>query len=67
MESLVLKVDGMSCDHCVRAIEGALKELGAESKVDLASGKANVSFDEGKTALADILAAIEEQGYTVAR
>jgi copper chaperone len=25
MQSVTLKVEGMSCDHCVNAIEGALK------------------------------------------
>ena len=35
MKNITLKVEGMSCQHCVNSIEGALKEIGATGKVDL--------------------------------
>lgn len=60
-----LKVDGMSCGHCVNSVEGAVKSLGAEAKVDLAAGSVDVSFDDSKLSLAAIKSAIEEQGYEV--
>ncbi|MFD2333325.1 cation transporter [Cohnella sp. GCM10020058] len=60
-----LKVEGMSCGHCVNSVEGALKKLGADAKVDLAAGSVAVSYDESKLGLADIKTAIEEQGYEV--
>ncbi|SFB43764.1 copper chaperone [Cohnella sp. OV330] len=60
-----LKVEGMSCGHCVNSVEGALKKLGAEAKVDLAAGSVAVSYDESKLGLADIKTAIEDQGYEV--
>ncbi|MFC3797677.1 cation transporter [Cohnella sp. GCM10012308] len=60
-----LKVEGMSCGHCVNSVEGALKQLGAEAKVDLAAGSVAVSYDESKLGLADIKTAIEDQGYEV--
>ncbi|MGF7029920.1 copper chaperone [Paenibacillus mucilaginosus] len=65
MQNVQLKVEGMSCDHCVRAIEGALKEVGATGKVDLASGSVSVQYDEGKLKLEQIKEAIEDQGYDV--
>lgn len=65
MTTTVLKVEGMSCGHCVNSIETALKEKGATGKVDLAGKQVEVSFDEGKLSLDSIKEAIEEQGYDV--
>lgn len=39
MSEIVLQVNGMSCGHCVNAVETAMKEIGAEAQVDLASKK----------------------------
>lgn len=65
MRSVTLNVQGMSCSHCVNAIEGAMKEIGATGKVDLADNKVTVDFDENKLSLEKIKEAIEEQGYDV--
>jgi copper chaperone len=65
MQQITLRVEGMSCGHCVNAIEGALRELGASAKVDLANKTVDVSYDESKLTLEAIKEAIEEQGYEV--
>lgn len=65
MATAVLQVQGMSCGHCVQAVEGAVRRLGAKANVDLQNGKVDVEFDEANVALADIKAAIEDQGYDV--
>lgn len=65
MKTVTLQVQGMSCQHCVQAIEGALKEIGAAGKVDLANHVVEVSFDENVLSLDQIKTAIEEQGYDV--
>ena len=65
MATVTLQVKGMSCGHCVRAVENALKEAGASGKVDLAGGKVTVEYEEGKVSLEALKAAIEEQGYDV--
>ncbi|MCZ8523960.1 MULTISPECIES: copper ion binding protein [Paenibacillus] len=65
MESVKLKVEGMSCDHCVRAVEGAVKEAGGSAKVDLASKTVTVDYEQGKVTLQAIKDAIEDQGYDV--
>ncbi|NQX63528.1 copper ion binding protein [Paenibacillus qinlingensis] len=65
MQNVTLKVAGMSCNHCVNSVEGALKTIGATGKVDLASGTVNVDFDENKLTQDAIKEAIEEQGYDV--
>jgi len=66
MTNVTLKVQGMSCGHCVNSIEKALKEIGAQGKVDLEGGTVAVQFEEGKLTLASVKEAIEEQGYEIA-
>ena len=56
-------VKGMSCQHCVSAVAGAITRVdpGASAEIDLASGKVVVSND---TAPEDIfLEAIAAEGY----
>lgn len=65
MTNVTLKVEGMSCQHCVKAVEGAVKEAGAEGKVDLSAKTVAVTYDEKTLALDAIKEAIEEQGYEV--
>ena len=63
MKSVTLKIDGMSCDHCVRAVRQALEEL---PQVDIQSvdvGTASLRYDESTATVEQILAAIQEAGY----
>lgn len=64
MNNTTLQVNGMSCQHCVNSIEGALKEIGASGKVDLKNNTVEVTFDNQLT-IERIKEAIEEQGYDV--
>jgi copper chaperone len=67
MEKKTLKVEGMSCEHCVKAVNNALGGLPglADVTVDLKSGTVSFGFDPAKTALSKIEAAITEEGYEV--
>lgn len=65
MTNVTLKVEGMSCNHCVNSVEQAVASAGAAGKVDLAAGKVDVKFDEKTVSLEAIKDAIEEQGYDV--
>lgn len=65
MSTTTLKVKGISCGHCVSSIEGALKKIGVQGKVDLASKTVSVEYDEAVTALDAVKEAIEDQGYEV--
>jgi copper chaperone len=67
VEKTVLDVKGMSCGHCVNAIEGSLKELnGVEAvNVDLAGNKVIVSYNDTLVQLEKVKEAIEEAGYDV--
>lgn len=68
MANVTLDVKGMTCNHCVMAVEGALKELkGVDNAVvDLQAGKVAVDFKEGEVSLDQMKEAIEEAGYEVA-
>ncbi|MFB5678276.1 copper ion binding protein [Paenibacillus terreus] len=65
MTQVKLNVEGMSCNHCVNAVEKAVKNAGGNAKVDLASKTVEVEFDENKATLKAIKDAIEDQGYDV--
>ncbi|WP_042166417.1 copper chaperone CopZ [Paenibacillus gorillae] len=65
MTTANLKVQGMSCNHCVNSVEGAVQKLGAAGKVNLSAGSVAVEYDESKVTLDTIKAAIEDQGYDV--
>jgi copper chaperone len=68
MEKVTVKVDGMSCEHCVKAVTdaaGGLPGVG-DVKVSLEAGTAEVAYDPAKVSLGAIKAAIEDQGYDVA-
>ncbi|GIP34003.1 copper ion binding protein [Paenibacillus sp. J2TS4] len=66
MKNVTLNVQGMSCQHCVNSIEGALKEIGVTGKVNLKGESVDVSYDEQKFSLDQVKEVIEEQGYDVA-
>lgn len=63
----ILKVEGMSCNHCVNSIETNVGELTGVStvKVDLGNNEVLVEFDNAAT-LAQIKETIEDQGYDLA-
>lgn len=66
--STTLNVKGMSCSHCVNAIETALKELnGIEAvNVDLKGNQVTFSYEDEVLSLGKVKEAIEEEGYDVA-
>jgi len=65
MTKTVLQVEGMSCQHCVNSIEGAMKGIGAEARVDLKNGAVEVAYDESRVTIERIKETIEDQGYDV--
>ncbi|AVD56843.1 MULTISPECIES: copper chaperone CopZ [Heyndrickxia] len=68
MEKVTLNVQGMSCEHCVKAVKGSVGELSGVKSVDvhLAEGKVDVEFDPNEVTLDKVKEAIEDQGYEVA-
>jgi len=60
------RVQGMTCDHCGRAVTqeiGALPTVSAVA-IDLAGGEVMVTSD-APLAVADVAAAVDEAGYTL--
>ena len=57
-------IDGMSCDHCVMAVEKELGKLEIEKK-KVGIGSAKISFDLEIVSEENIKDAIEEAGYKV--
>lgn len=67
MEQVKLQVKGMSCGHCVNAIEGNVgRQDGVHTvKVDLAKAEVYVEFKPSQINVNQIKETIEDQGYEV--
>ncbi len=65
MSTVTLKVEGMSCQHCVHAVTSALEGVdGVErASVDLDGGRAVVEYDEARATVDALMRAVEEEGY----
>jgi copper chaperone len=58
---LNLKIEGLSCGHCVNAVDNILKEIdGVISASVSLPDNAKVSFDESKITLTEIKKAIND-------
>ena len=69
MTTITLSVPDISCAHCKTSIEGAVSPLaGVDSaEVEIDARTVEVKYDEFAVELDAIIAAIDEQGYEVAR
>jgi copper chaperone len=64
--SSVLKVKGMSCQHCVMSVTKALNQLDGIKNVQIDLAKGEVRFDNTKSVASDqIQKAITDAGYEV--
>ena len=63
----VLKVEGMTCEHCVQTITEAVGKMSGVEKVDvsLEQKEVTVDFDESQTKMEKIYAQIVEAGFEV--
>lgn len=67
METIALKVAGMTCGGCVGSVTRVLKAVPGvtEVAVQLTPGRAEVTFDPAHTAPAALKSAIEDAGFDV--
>jgi copper chaperone len=67
MEQKTLKVEGMSCEHCVNAVTNALNGMSGvvDVVVSLKDKTASFKFDSALTSIEDIAKAITEEGFEV--
>lgn len=66
MVKRAIKIEGMSCGHCVNWIAQALERIDGvdEAKVNLEKQSAYVRYDEGLVSAQMMSDAIEKAGYT---
>jgi copper chaperone len=66
MATATYDVTGMTCDHCVRAVEAEVSEVAGVTavEVDLGAGRVRVTGD-GTVDDAAVRAAVAEAGYEV--
>ena len=67
MQTVTLNVQGMSCGHCVKAVEGSVGQLEGVNQVNVKLDEAlvEVAFNESKVSFEKIKETIEDQGYDV--
>jgi copper chaperone len=64
MESVKITIEGMTCQHCVKAVEVELSELDV-NVLGVNIGSAEVRFDPLKVKSNELHDAIENAGYKV--
>lgn len=69
MQTQTLSVPDISCGHCKMSIEGATSVLAgvSDSSVDIPGKTVTITYESDQVGLDEIVTAIEEQGYEVAR
>jgi Cu+-exporting ATPase len=66
-ERVQLDIEGMTCASCAARIEKKLNKLdGVDATVNYATEEAAVSYDPGRIAVDDLIAAVEAAGYHAA-
>jgi copper chaperone len=59
-----IKISGMSCEHCVKAVTKALMDVDGIENISVSLEKGEASFDEvGPVDYADVKRKIEDAGY----
>lgn len=68
MANATLKIQGMTCNHCVMRVAKALKAVPGvqDAQVDLQKGEALVTYDDAKITPEKLSFAVVDAGYKVA-
>ncbi len=65
MAEISLKIEGMSCQHCVMRVKKAVDAVEGVISSEVEIGSAKITYDENKTDREKITKAINETGYKV--
>lgn len=65
MQTTTLQIEGMGCDHCVKAVREALQGVDGVSVSEVAIGHATVQYDESRVKRDQLGAAVADAGYEV--
>jgi copper ion binding protein len=61
-----LKIEGMSCDHCVRHVKEALEGIAGVSSASVSLKENTAQVEHGEAVTLDVMkAAVVEAGYEV--
>lgn len=63
MQTLRLSIEGMSCGHCLHAVNQALSVLGGVTIKSVRMGGAELEYDETRIASEAIVTAVADAGY----
>ena len=63
MRNATIYIEGMSCGHCLNAVNRALTAMPGVSVDAVRIGRADVRYDESTTGPADLEAAVADAGY----
>lgn len=63
MRQTTLHIEGMSCGHCLNAVNQALSAVPGVRINAIRIGRADVSYDETATGPSQLAAAVTEAGY----
>jgi copper chaperone len=64
VEHLHLTIEGMTCEHCVRAVDGRLRKTPGVEVERVKVGSADLRYDPARTNVDEIADAIADEGYT---
>jgi copper chaperone len=65
MQKATFEISGMSCGHCVKAVDKALQQTDGVTVEQVAIGSATVAIDESKTTADAVAKVIDDAGYPV--
>ena len=64
MRTITLNIEGMHCGGCVKSVTQVLTELDGVQSADVQlEGKANITFDENRVNVAQLIEVIEDAGF----
>ena len=63
MRQATLHIEGMSCGHCLNAVNRALSSVPGVTIEAVRIGRADVSYDEATTSPSEIETAVADAGY----
>jgi copper chaperone CopZ len=63
MKELTLHIEGMSCGHCLNAVNKALAGVPGVETISVRIGRADLRYDEARSDPARIAQAISTAGY----
>jgi copper chaperone CopZ len=67
MQTVILKVTGMTCGGCVNSVTNLLKAISGvkDTTVTLTPGEATIQYDEQLVLPSQLISAIKDAGYDV--